>query len=124
MVDFSALSSAGWFQVPMPLAFGLKFDISAILPLAILFLVNSIQAMGDFSATTSGGMDRLPTDDELNGGIIGYGVSNIISSFFGCPPTATYSQNVGIVGPNRVVTRLVLIQLITCRRRPRVEPVV
>ncbi len=58
--------------------FGMKFDISAILPLAILFLVNSIQAMGDFSATTTGGMDRLPTDDELNGGIIGYGVSNIV----------------------------------------------
>ena len=47
----------------------MKFEISAIIPLAILFLVNSIQAMGDFSATTSGGMDRLPTDRELNGGI-------------------------------------------------------
>ena len=107
MVDFSALSSAGWFQVPMPLAFGMKFDISAILPLAILFLVNSIQAMGDFSATTSGGMDRLPTDDELNGGIIGYGASNIVGAFFGCPPTATYSQNVGIVGSTKVVARKV-----------------
>ena len=63
----------------------IKFDISAILPLAILFLVNSIQAMGDFSATTTGGMDRLPTDDELNGGIIGYGVSNIVGALFGCP---------------------------------------
>ena len=107
MVDFSALSTAGWFQVPMPLAFGLKFDISAILPLGILFLVNSIQAMGDFSATTTGGMDRLPTDDELNGGIIGYGVSNIVGALFGCPPTATYSQNVGIVGSTRVVARRV-----------------
>lgn len=107
MVDFSALSSAGWFQVPMPLAFGMKFDISAILPLAILFLVNSIQAMGDFSATTTGGMDRLPTDDELNGGIIGYGVSNMVGAVFGCPPTATYSQNVGIVGSTRVVARRV-----------------
>lgn len=107
MVDFSALSSAGWIQVPTPLAFGLRFDVSAIIPLAILFLVNSIQAMGDFSATTSGGMDRLPTDRELNGGIIGYGISNIVSSLFGCPPTATYSQNVGIVGSTKVVARRV-----------------
>ena len=107
MVDFSALSTAGWFQVPTPLAFGIEFDISAILPLGILFLVNSIQAMGDFSATTTGGMDRLPTDNELNGGIIGYGVSNIVGALFGCPPTATYSQNVGIVGSTRVVARKV-----------------
>lgn len=107
MVDFSALSSAGWLQIPTPTAFGLRFDISAILPLGILFLVNSIQAMGDFSATTSGGMDRLPTDQELNGGIIGYGISNIVSAVFGCPPTATYSQNVGIVGSTKVVARRV-----------------
>ena len=38
----------------------------------------------------------------LNGGIIGYGVSNIVGALFGCPPTATYSQNVGIVGSTRV----------------------
>ena len=107
MVDFSALSTAGWFQIPKPFAFGVRFDISAMIPLGILFLVNSIQAVGDFSATTSGGMDRLPTDKELNGGIIGYGISNIVSACFGCPPTATYSQNVGIVGSTKVVSRKV-----------------
>ncbi|MBO5460319.1 MAG: purine/pyrimidine permease [Ruminococcus sp.] len=107
MVDFSALSSAGWFQIPKPLAFGMSFDISAIIPLSILFLVNSIQAIGDLSATTSGGMDRLPTNEELNGGIIGYGVTNMIGAVFGCPPTATYSQNVGIVGSTKVIARRV-----------------
>lgn len=107
MVDFSALADAGWIQVPKPFEFGMSFEVSAIIPLAILFLVNSIQAMGDFSATTSGGMDRLPTDKELNGGIIGYGVSNMVSACFGCPPTATFSQNVGIVGSTKVVARKV-----------------
>lgn len=111
MVDFSVLSSAGWFQIPKPMEFGMKFEISAIIPLAILFLVNSIQAMGDFSATTSGGMDRLPTDRELNGGIIGYGIGNIISAFFGCPPTATFSQNVGIVGTTKVISRRVFASI-------------
>lgn len=107
MVDFSAFLNAGWFAVPKPLAFGMSFDVSAVIPLAILFLVNSIQAIGDFSATTSGGMDRLPTNEELNGGIIGYGVTNMISALFGCPPTATYSQNVGIVGSTKVIARRV-----------------
>lgn len=107
MVDFSALSTSGWFQLPTPLHFGIKFDVSAMIPLGILFLVNSIQAMGDFSATTTGGMDRLPTDKELNGGIIGYGISNIVGALFGCPPTATYSQNVGIVGSTKVIARRV-----------------
>ena len=37
MVDFSVLSSAGWFQIPKPMEFGMKFEISAIIPLAIYF---------------------------------------------------------------------------------------
>ena len=57
--------------------FGMKFEFSAILTFVILFTINSIQAIGDFSATTSGGLDRQPTDDELQGGIVAYGITNI-----------------------------------------------
>ena len=54
-----------------------------------------------------GGMDRLPTDKELSGGIIGQGVMSIVGAFFGGLPTASYSQNVGIVTVNRVINRAV-----------------
>ena len=50
----------------------------------------------------------MPTDKELNGGIVGYGISNIISALFGGLPTATFSQNVGIVATTKVVNRCVL----------------
>ena len=53
-------------------------------------------------------MDRMPTDEELTGGIVGYGISNIICAFFGGLPTATYSQNVGIVSTTKVVSRVVM----------------
>ena len=52
-------------------------------------------------------MDRQPTNRELQGGIVAYGVSNIITALFGGLPTATYSQNVGIVTTNKVVNRTV-----------------
>ena len=67
-----------------------------------------MQAIGDFSATTTGSMDRMPTDTELSGGIVGYGISNIFCAFFGGLPTATYSQNVGIVSTTKVISRRVL----------------
>lgn len=73
----------------------------------LLFAINSIQAIGDFTATTVGGLDREPTDRELKGGVIAYGVSNILTALFGGLPTATYSQNVGIVTTNKVVNRTV-----------------
>lgn len=108
MVSFAPISQASVFQLPMPFHFGVKFEISSCVAIGILFAINSIQAIGDFSATTSGGLNRMPTDNELQGGIVGYGITNIIGSFLGGLPTATFSQNVGIVVTTKVVNRCVL----------------
>ena len=108
MVDFSPVAQASVFQITAPLHFGVKFEISSSIAIGLLFVVNSVQAIGDFSATTSGGLDRMPTDNELQGGIIGYGISNILGALMGGLPTATYSQNVGIVATTKVVNRCVL----------------
>ena len=105
MIDFSAVQGAGIFQIPRPMYFGMKFEASAVMTLVILFIINSVQAIGDFSATSGGGLDREPTDKELSGGIIGYGIANVLGSFFGGLPTATFSQNVGIVATTKVVNR-------------------
>ena len=107
MVDFSAVADASWFQLPSPLHFGIKFEPSSCVTIGVLFAINSIQAIGDFSATTTGGLDRMPTDEELNGGIIAYGCTNIFCALFGGLPTATYSQNVGIVSSTKVVAKKV-----------------
>lgn len=109
MVNFNSVASAGIFQAPNFIPFGIKFEPSACVAMALLFAVNSVQAIGDFSATTSGGLDRMPTDKELKCGITAYGFTNILSSLFGCLPTATYSQNVGIVATTKVVNRIVFL---------------
>lgn len=107
LVHFESVSQAGLFAVATPLHFGLHFEPSVIISFIILFIVNSIQAIGDLTSTTVGGMDRNPTDEELQGGILGYGVINILGSLVGCLPSATFSQNVGIVSTNKVVARRV-----------------
>ena len=55
-----------------------------------------------------GGLDRQPTNQELKGAIVGYGFTNILGALLGGLPTATYSQNVGIVTTTKVVNRCVL----------------
>ncbi len=107
MVNFSEIGKASWFALPHFLPFGVSFDPAACISIGLLFAINSVQAIGDFTATTIGGFDREPTDGELQGGIIAYGVTNFFSAFFGGLPTATYSQNVGIVTNNKVVNRKV-----------------
>ena len=108
MVSFTNVGEAGMFQLPHIMHFGINFEISACVAIGLLFVINSVQAIGDFSATTAGGLDREPTTDELQGAILGYGITNVVGAFLGCLPTATYSQNVGIVATTKVVNRVTL----------------
>ena len=101
-------AQASMYQLPQLLYFGVEFEISACVAIGILFGINAVQAIGDLTATTVGAMDREPTDKELQNGIVGYGVMNMIGGLFGGLPTATYSQNVGIVTTTRVINRVVL----------------
>ena len=109
MVGFEEVASAGYFQLPQFLHFGMEFEVSAVVTIALLFIINSVQAIGDLTATTSGGLDRVPTDRELKGGIVAYGLLNLGGAFFGGMPTATYSQNVGIVATTKVVNRMIFL---------------
>lgn len=108
MLDFASVATSGYFQLPQPMHFGITFELSSCIAIGLLFAINSIQAIGDLSATTIGSMDREPEDKELQGGIVMYGISNIINAVFGGLPTATYSQNVGIVTTTKVINRWVL----------------
>lgn len=109
MVSFDAVGAAGWFQAPVPGHFKIEFVPAACISMAIMYIVNSVQTIGDLSSTTLGGMDRLPTDKELSGGIIGQGLMSVVGSLFGALPVASYSQNVGIVTVNKVINRAVFM---------------
>lgn len=104
LVDFSGMSAAAWVALPQIMPFKLEFVPDAIITMSVMYVVNSVQAVGDLSGTTVGGMGREATDDELSGGIILNGVVSILGSFIGALPTATYSQNVGIVAMTKVVS--------------------
>ena len=107
MVDFSSVIGASLISIPQPLHFGIKFEPSSCVAIGMLFAINAIQAIGDFSATTTGGLDRMPTDEQIKRSIVAYGISNVVGAIFGGLPTATYSQNVGIVASTKVVARKV-----------------
>src|SRR5699024_10736912 len=83
MVSFSDVASASMVATPKILPFGMVFDPAACVAIGLLFAINAVQAIGDFTATTIGGMNREPSKEELKGGIIAYGISNTLASFFG-----------------------------------------
>ena len=108
MVRFEAVHTAPWFTAPRIMPFEMEFHAAAIVSMVVICVINSVQTIGDLSATTVGGMNRELHTRELTGGLLGNGLTTTMSAFFGALPTATFSQNVGIVAMTKVVSRYVL----------------
>lgn len=109
MVNFAPVREANWFAFPKFFIFGApKFEVGSVVAMVIMYLVTAIQAVGDLSAITLGGVNREVTDEELSGGVIGNGIGAIFSAILNSFPTATYSQNVGLVVLTKVVSRYVI----------------
>ena len=108
MVDFTRLAEAPWVMIPTPFAMGIEFHTSAVISMVVICIVNSVQTIGDLSATAIGGMGREMKDKELSGGLLGNGLCTLVGAFFGGLPTASFSQNVGIVAMTKVISRYVL----------------
>lgn len=108
IVSFDSIYNASWLTLPSILPYKLEFPLAAVLAMSVLFIVNSVQAVGEISGTTVGGMDREATDEEISGGVKVNGVASILGSFIGALPTSTYGQNVGIVAMTKVVSLKVM----------------
>lgn len=109
MVDFSQLGATAPFALPSVMPFPIEFVPSACATMCIVYVVNSVEVMGEVTSITSGVMDRMPTDREISGGIVATGVMSAVGSLFGSLPTGTFGQNVGIVLTNRVINRWVFV---------------
>lgn len=109
MPDFAGISATKALSLPQPLHFGLKLELPAVLIMSILFIVNSVQAIGEFSAVTVGAFDREPLDQELQGGVTAIGTAGMIGAFFGGFPVSTYGQNVGIVTTTKATDKIIFL---------------
>ena len=75
----------------------------------LLYFIVAVQMIGDFNVSCMGGLDREPTPDEIGGGATANGITSIISAALNSFPTATYSQNSGIVALTKVCSRFVIL---------------
>lgn len=107
-VDFSEVSEAEWFAIPMPLEFGLDFPAAALIAMGAMAIATSVETIGDLSAITKTGAGRQVTDRELTGGVLADGVSTAFASLFSALPNTTFGQNVGLVAFTGVMSRHVV----------------
>ena len=102
--------AGGWLTPLRPLPHGLAFDWGLVLPFAFVYLVSSLEAMGDMTATSQ--LSGLSTTDDahwrrLSGGVLADGLTSTVAALFGGFPSTTYAQNNGVIQITGVASRRV-----------------
>ncbi|WP_226455703.1 uracil-xanthine permease family protein [Pseudomonas sp. AF03-9] len=97
-------------SLPIPFRYGFNFDWSAFLPIALIYLISSIETVGDLTANCM--IARQPISgpsyiSRLKGGVLGDGVSCMIAATFSAFPNTTFAQNNGVIQLTGVASRYV-----------------
>lgn len=128
VINWSKVSDASWFAIPKLMPVKPVFDLRAIVPVMIMFIVTAVETVGDISGVMEGGLGREATDKELSGGVMCDGLGSSFAALFGVLPNTSFSQNVGLVAMTKVVNRFALatgaIFLILCGLCPKLAALV
>ena len=128
VLNWSKIADAAWFSIPALLPVKPVFDMAAIIPVCIMFIVTAVETVGDTSGCIEGGMGREATDTELSGAVTCDGLGSSFAALFGVLPNTSFSQNVGLVAMTKVVNRFALavgaLFLVLCGLSPKLAAVV
>ena len=86
-----------------------EFHVGPIVTVILIFLVSATETIGDTSALAASALNRDVTDKEITGSIACDGYISSLSALFGCLPITSFSQNVGIMFGNIVISGLQMI---------------
>jgi len=105
-----SISDVPSISVPIPFRFGFAFDWTAFLPVALIYLISTIETVGDLTANCM--LARQPITGpsyiaRLKGGVLGDGFSCMIAATFSAFPNTTFAQNNGVIQLTGVASRYV-----------------
>lgn len=109
-LDFTGMHQAALFQVPTPLHFGIGFSWSLFVPMLIIYLVTSLEAIGDVTATSK--ISNEPVEGpvwmrRIKGGVLVNGANSLLAGVFNTFPSSVFAQNNGVIQITGVASRYV-----------------
>ncbi len=109
-LDFSGLQDAPLVQIPTPMHFGLSFSWSLFIPMAFIYLVTSLEAIGDITATSklsNQDVDGPQWMQRIKGGVLVNGANSFLAGIFNTFPSSVFAQNNGVIQLTGVASRYV-----------------
>ncbi|WP_428843065.1 nucleobase:cation symporter-2 family protein [Sphaerothrix gracilis] len=111
LISFGNLLGNGpVFALPIPFRFGFGFQLASFIPFAFLYLITTIESIGDLTATSS--ITGEPIKGEkyfkrIQGGVLADGINSFIAACFNTFPNTTFSQNNGVIQLTGIGSRYV-----------------
>ncbi|CAG9264022.1 nucleobase:cation symporter-2 family protein [Paraburkholderia unamae] len=107
-LDFTGAREAALFQIPTPLHFGLGFSWSLFVPMLIIYLVTSLEAIGDVTATSK--ISKEPVEGpvwmrRIKGGVLVNGFNSLLAGVFNTFPSSVFAQNNGVIQLTGIASR-------------------
>ncbi|KAF5274899.1 hypothetical protein FQR65_LT16846 [Abscondita terminalis] len=109
-VVIAGLKDAPLIQIPTPMHFGISFSWSLFIPMAFIYLVTSLEAIGDVTATSK--ISNQPVDgpvwmERIKGGVLVNGANSFLAGLFNTFPSSVFAQNNGVIQLTGVASRFV-----------------
>ena len=110
MIHFSDIHATGSLNIPVPLKYGLRFDVGTIVGLGLIYLVTAVEAFGDITANSL--ISGQPVEGKefmkrAQGGILADGFNSMLAAVFNSFPNSIFAQNNGMIQLTGVASRYV-----------------
>ena len=108
LIDFGRIENQGAINIPIPFKYGLSFDISTFISVALIYVITSIEAYGDITANSMIGGEPIEGEKFMKraqGGIMADGISSMVAGALNSFPMSIFAQNNGLIQLTGVASR-------------------
>lgn len=109
-IDFSKMGAIGTITIPQPFKYGLGFDLSAFIAVALIYFITSIEAYGDITANSMIGGEPIEGPKfmkRVQGGVLADGINSALAGVLNSFPNSIFAQNNGLIQLTGVASRRV-----------------
>ena len=109
-VSFNNLPAVDTISIPMPFKYGFSFDLEAFIPIALIYVITSIETTGDITANCVISGEKVRGEEyrkRVQGGVLADGINSMIAAIFNTFPNTTFSQNNGVIQLTGIASRYV-----------------
>lgn len=109
-VNFGNMDDLKIINAPIPFRFGFAISWAHVIPMALLYLITTVESIGDLTATSMLSGEPIEGDayfKRISGGVLGDGINSALAAVFNSFPNTTFSQNNGVIQMTGVASRRV-----------------